>query len=78
MNEANGKKIGLHIAAREGLLNIVKYYIKEMGYDVDSKDSHGCTSLFCAVIEREPEVVMHLIEKGADVNDLTQKKWRES
>uniref|UniRef100_A0A1A9VK48 ANK_REP_REGION domain-containing protein n=1 Tax=Glossina austeni TaxID=7395 RepID=A0A1A9VK48_GLOAU len=41
---------------------------EEMGYDVDSKDSHGCTSLFCAVIEREPEVLQVLYQHYFQAN----------
>jgi ankyrin repeat protein len=57
----------LHIAARSGHLDIVKFLV-ESGADIDLRNSCGETALYTAIDNNHTKVAEYLIEKGADVN----------
>jgi len=62
----NGKT-PLHMAAKEGKINAVKFLI-DLNADVNVLDNESCTPLFEAVIGGYYEVVQILINNKADVN----------
>jgi len=61
------KHTPLHLAAREGNLEIVKLLI-EHGAKIEAKDFNNATPLFMAVTHKRKEVVKYLLEKGANIN----------
>ncbi|KAI3855614.1 hypothetical protein MKX03_013999 [Papaver bracteatum] len=76
--EAQGIEVGklvdkdgdgcLHFAADGGSLNICKYLLETLKFDVDSKDGKGYTPLFHAMSKGHLDTVRYLLEKGANVD----------
>ena len=66
-----GKATVLHEAAEEGDVAAVRTLIEVGGMDVDTVDGDGWTPLHYAADQKKLEVVTYLVEKGADVNALT-------
>ncbi|KAL5258380.1 hypothetical protein ACHWQZ_G009025 [Mnemiopsis leidyi] len=58
----------LHIASKEGKLDIVRYCVQEKKVDVNIQDSEGQTALHLAAGRGDLQVIKYLWEKGADVN----------
>ncbi|MFP3015922.1 MAG: ankyrin repeat domain-containing protein [Wolbachia sp.] len=73
-DNTKGVKTVIHEAVYHFQLNIVKFFIEKVGYDVNLRDEGGCTLLFYAIprspydIERSLKIMKYLIKKGADVN----------
>lgn len=61
----SNNKTALHIASREGQLEIVKILI-EKGWEIDCKDKHSTTPLHQASNLNHFETVSFLLESGAD------------
>ena len=61
----SNNKTALHLAAREGKLEVVKILI-EKGWEVDVKDKYSTTPLQQACNMNHFETVSYLIESGAD------------
>ncbi|TET35634.1 MAG: hypothetical protein E3J72_10830 [Planctomycetota bacterium] len=57
----------LHLAAKNGLGNIVNILIKR-GADVNAKGRRGYQPLHCAMIKGHTDIARHLVKEGADVN----------
>ena len=55
----------LHIASRSGHLNVIEYLVQQ-GADINGRGAWELTSLHYAVVFNQPEVVLHLLEHGAD------------
>jgi hypothetical protein len=56
-------------AAQNGMLEAVRYLVKEAGADVNHADEDGCTALYAAAQEGKMAVMQCLVkELGADVN----------
>ncbi|WCR59755.1 MAG: Phosphocholine transferase AnkX [Wolbachia endosymbiont of Ctenocephalides felis wCfeF] len=70
----NGLRYGekltlLHLAAKYGKLETVKYLIEEKNVDINKVDRHGCTALYWAAKHGHLEVVKYFIEeKNVDIN----------
>ncbi|PIA45206.1 hypothetical protein AQUCO_01700622v1 [Aquilegia coerulea] len=64
----------LHVAAHKGWTNICKYFIEDLNFNVDEKDTEGKTPLFGASSEGHLRTILYLIEKGADPAALDQYK----
>ena len=62
--------ISIHDAAKLGQIAGVKQHLAA-GVDVNFKDKSGRTPLFYAVKHRRTQIVVLLIEKGADVNAIS-------
>ena len=65
--EYSGKTF-LHAAAIAGNLDLIKFLIEEMNYNVNQKDYLETTALSYAVMKTHANCVNFLIKKGADVN----------
>jgi ankyrin repeat protein len=49
-----------------GMLAAVKYMIEELGMDVNMRDHEGSTALHHAATRGDNEMILYLVEKGAD------------
>ena len=56
----------MHLAARAGHLEIVKYLVKEGEANVEAKDKQGFTPLRCAKMTGYKDIVQFLKSKGAE------------
>jgi len=56
-----------HVHARDGWLPAVKYLVEVHGADVNARDEFGYTPVHHAAARGDNEVIMYLVEKGADV-----------
>jgi ankyrin repeat protein len=61
----------LHVAAHEGHLEIVKYFVDNGIIGINAQDSQGQTPLHCAVSKGHLPIVHYLINNGADVHVKT-------
>ncbi|KAF5186406.1 Ankyrin-1 [Thalictrum thalictroides] len=58
----------IHTAAREGMVNICKFWINDLKLEVDPKDAKGYTPLHCACEGGHLSTAEYLLKKGADPN----------
>ncbi|XP_026400972.1 serine/threonine-protein phosphatase 6 regulatory ankyrin repeat subunit B-like isoform X2 [Papaver somniferum] len=61
----------LHFAAAGGSLNVCRYLIEKLKFDLDSKDDRGSTPLYRATTKRRFDTVRYLLEKGANTDGTT-------
>ena len=64
----------IHIAARNGMLSVVKYLIESKGEEVDKKATNELTPLHLAAENGFSDMCMYLLDKGADINAKTSGK----
>ncbi|MGD2181510.1 ankyrin repeat domain-containing protein [Lusitaniella coriacea] len=64
---ARGAKIGLHFAALQGDIDVVKEYL-ERGSPIQSMRNRGMTPLHLAALGNQRETAELLLEYGADIN----------
>ena len=50
----------------------LKYIVEELGADVNARDSNGYTPLHHAAARGDNEMIMYLVEKGADVKAVAR------
>ncbi|XP_015690576.1 ankyrin repeat and protein kinase domain-containing protein 1-like isoform X1 [Oryza brachyantha] len=57
-------------AAGSGKIDICKYLVEELGFDVNAEATRdsGMTPLFCAVLDGQEIAVRYFLDKGADPN----------
>ncbi|BAS85745.1 Os03g0679800, partial [Oryza sativa Japonica Group] len=57
-------------AASSGKIDLCKYLVEELGFDVNAEANHdsGMTPLFCAVLDGQEITVKYFLDKGADPN----------
>ena len=55
-----------------GWLPAVKYLVEELGADVNARDLDARTPLHNAASRGDNEVILYLIERGADVHAVTR------
>ena len=63
--------ISIHEAAEKGNIEAIQKHF-DAGTDVNGKDKYGDTPLHIAAARLNPETVIQLIKKGADVNSRTK------
>lgn len=61
-----------HRHAPKAWMTAVKYLIEELGADVNSRDFGGYTPLHHAAARGDNEMILYLIEKGADVTAVAR------
>lgn len=64
--EYRGGNTALHYAAREGFINVVKALLQYGNIDIDLQNAAGSTALHLAVERGQDDVVVYLIDKGAN------------
>ena len=62
----------LHIAARNGHLNLCQTLIDDHGFDKNIADNNGWTALLNSVQSGSYELVKFFVEKGADIHETTK------
>ena len=63
----------IHIASLRGLLPLVKQFLEE-GVDIETRDSrYNETPLLKAASTGRTDVILYLLQKGADINAKTQR-----
>jgi len=56
-----------HRTVPDGWFPAARYFIEELGVDVNLRDADGYTALHHAAARGDNEMIMYLVEKGADV-----------
>ena len=64
-DEADGKT-PLHISATSGNMQMIEFLLDHPAIDFNTRDDSGATAIFCAMENRQYEVVKLLLEKKAD------------
>lgn len=62
-----------HRHAPGGWLPTVKYLVEELGMDVNARDNDGYTALHHAAARGDNELILYLVEKGADVTAISRR-----
>ena len=61
-----GYAANIHRVVPDGWLPAVRYLVEELGADVDARDDRGYTALHHAAARGDDELILYLVEKGAD------------
>ena len=62
-----------HRHAPDGWLPSVKYLVEDLGADVNARDYEGYTALHHAASRGDTEMILYLVEKGADVTVVSRE-----
>ena len=65
----------LHIAARNGHLNLCQTLIDDHGFDKNIADNNGWTALLNSAQSGSYELVKFFVEKGADIHETTKAAY---
>jgi ankyrin repeat protein len=68
----NGFAANSHRHAPDGWMPALKYLVEELGADVNARDANGYTPLHHAAARGDNEMIMYLVEKGADVKAVAR------
>lgn len=69
-------RLSLADAAREGLLETLRYWVEEQKIDINTPDEWGYSPLHHAVLEERMDAVRYLMDQGAD--PFLQNKWKDN
>jgi ankyrin repeat protein len=62
-----------HRSAPEGMLAAVKYLVEELHADVNARDHEGNTALHHAAARGDNEMILYLVDHGADVKAVNRE-----
>jgi ankyrin repeat protein len=62
-----------HRFAPTGMLAAVKYLVEELGADVNAVDADGTTAMHRAAARGDNEMIVYLVQKGADVTIVNRR-----
>lgn len=68
-----GFAANVHRHVPEGWLPAVRYLVEEHGADVNARDHNGFTPLHHAAARGDNELILYLVEKGADVTAVARR-----
>jgi ankyrin repeat protein len=68
-----GYAANAHRHAPDSWLPAVKYLIEELGADVNARDHNGYNALHHAAARGDDELILDLVEKGADITAVSRK-----
>ena len=79
IHAASGVGYGQNFAANshryvpDGWLPAVKYLVEELGVEVDARDHDGYSAVHHAAARGDTELILYLVEKGADVTLISRR-----
>ena len=62
-----------HRHVENGWLPAVKFLVEEVGMDVNARDHNGYTALHHAAARGDNEMILYLVDKGADVTAISRR-----
>jgi ankyrin repeat protein len=62
-----------HRHVPDGWLPAVRYLVEELGADIDARDHNGYTPVHHAAARGDNELILYLVEKGADVTAVSRR-----
>ncbi|GBM40117.1 Ankyrin-3 [Araneus ventricosus] len=68
------KRTPLHCAAEKGFLEVVKVLTNNRALKIDAKDADGSTALHLSMHNKHRDIIKHLIDCRANINELDSKK----
>ena len=68
-----GFAANIHRHVPDGWLRAVKYLVEELGADVNARDHNGFNAVHHAAARGDDELVLYLVEKGADVMAVSRR-----
>jgi len=68
-----GFAANVHRHVPDGWLPAVRYLVEEHGADVNARDHNGFTPLHHAAARGDNELILYLVEKGADVTAVARR-----
>lgn len=68
-----GYAANIHRTVPDGWLPAVKFLVEELGADVNARDSNGYTPLHHAAARGDNELIVYLVEQGADVMVVSRR-----
>ncbi len=68
-----GYAANIHRTVPDGWLPAVRYLVEELGADVNARDHNGYTALHHAAARGDNELILYLVEKGADVTVVSRR-----
>ena len=61
-----GYAANIHRVVPDGWMPAIRYLVEELGADIDARDHNGYTALHHAAARGDNEMIMYLVERGAD------------
>jgi ankyrin repeat protein len=68
-----GYAANAHRHVPDGWLPAVRYLVEELGADVNARDHNGYNTLHHAAARGDNELILYLIEKGADITAVSRR-----
>jgi ankyrin repeat protein len=68
-----GFAANIHRHVPHGWLPAVKYLVEELGADVNARDHNGYTPVHHAAARGDNELILYLVERGADVTAVSRR-----
>ena len=68
-----GYAANIHEHVPDGWLPAVRYLVEELGADVNARDLNGYTAVHHAAARGDNELILYLVEKGADVTLVSRR-----
>ena len=71
--DGSGRAGVSHRHAPDGWMPAMKYLVDELGLDVNARDHNGYTPLHFAAARGDEEMILYLVERGADVTAVSRR-----
>ena len=68
-----GFAANVHRHVPDGWLPTVTYLVEELGADVNARDHNGYNAVHHAAARGDSELILYLVEKGADVTAVSRR-----
>ena len=60
-------------AAWRSQMEVIRYLVDDLKFDVNSRDALGWSALYYAILHNQPEMLTYFLEHDADVNIITRQ-----
>jgi hypothetical protein len=68
-----GYAANAHRHAPDGWLPAIRYLVAELGVDINARDLNGYNAVHHAAARGDNELILYLVEKGADVTAVSRR-----